>query len=41
MVARYMGHKDTQRIIDTYGHVLKELEEREKEKIRKVLDEFK
>ena len=41
VVARYMGHKDTQRIIDTYGHVLKELEEKEKEKIRKVLEEFK
>ncbi|MFD2195076.1 site-specific integrase [Oceanobacillus bengalensis] len=41
VVAKYMGHKDTKRIIDTYGHVLKELEEKEKEKIRSVLDEFK
>ncbi|MGN7311547.1 tyrosine-type recombinase/integrase [Alkalicoccobacillus gibsonii] len=41
VLAKYMGHKDTQRIIDTYGHVLKELEENENEKIRRILDEFK
>lgn len=41
VVAKYMGHKDTQRIIDTYGHVLKELEEKEKEKIKSILSEFK
>nr|WP_212121820.1 site-specific integrase [Niallia circulans] len=40
VVAKYMGHKDTKRIIDTYGHVLKELEEMEKEKIRNILNEF-
>lgn len=39
VVAKYMGHKDTQRIIDTYGHVLKELEEKENERIRTVLQE--
>lgn len=40
VVAKYMGHKDTKRIIDTYGHVLKELEDKEKEKIRDILNEF-
>lgn len=40
VVAKYMGHKDTQRIIDTYGHVLKELEEIENEHIRSVLQDF-
>lgn len=40
VVAKYMGHKDTQRIIDTYGHVLKELELNENNRIRKVLNEM-
>ena len=33
VVAKYMGHKDTKRVINMYRHVLKELEEKEKEKI--------
>lgn len=41
VVAKYMGHKNTQRIIDTYGHVLRELEEKENEKTRNILAEFR
>ncbi len=40
VLAKYMGHKDTKRIIDTYGHVLKELEEKENERLRNILAEF-
>lgn len=40
VVAKNMGHKNIQRIIDTYGHVLKELHEEENEQIRKVLQDF-
>jgi len=40
VVAKNMGHKNIQRIIDTYGHVLKELHEEENEQIRNVLQNF-
>jgi integrase len=37
VVAKNMGHKNIQRIIDTYGHVLKELHEYENDNIRNIL----
>ncbi|WP_270744388.1 site-specific integrase [Lactococcus lactis] len=40
VVAKNMGHKNIQRIIDTYGHVLKELQEEENQSIRNVLKDF-
>ncbi|WP_349652029.1 site-specific integrase [Lactococcus lactis] len=40
VVAKNMGHKNIQRIIDTYGHVLKELQEEENQSIRDVLRDF-
>ena len=40
VVAKNMGHKNIQRIIDTYGHVLKELQEEENQSIRDVLKDF-
>lgn len=36
-IAKLMGHKNIQRIIDTYGHVLRELEEKEHDKVREAL----
>lgn len=38
VVAKNMGHKNIQRIIDTYGHVLKETYGEENEVIRAVLN---
>ncbi|KSU22616.1 site-specific integrase [Lactococcus lactis] len=38
VVAKNMGHKNIQRIIDTYGHVLKELQEEENNTIRRVFE---
>ena len=35
-----MTHKNIQRIIDTYGHILKELHEEENEATKKVLQKF-
>ncbi|WP_251712938.1 site-specific integrase [Lactococcus ileimucosae] len=40
VIAKNMGHKNIQRIIDTYGHVLKELHEEENEATRKALQDF-
>lgn len=40
VIAKNMGHKNIQRIIDTYGHVLKELHEKENEATRKALQDF-
>lgn len=40
VVAKNMGHKNIQRIIDTYGHVLKELHEEENQAIRDILGNF-
>lgn len=40
VIAKNMGHKNIQRIIDTYGHVLKELHEEENEVTRKALQDF-
>jgi integrase len=37
-IAKIMGHKNIQKIIDTYGHVLRELEEKEHDKIRLAID---
>ncbi|MDK1733318.1 site-specific integrase [Dellaglioa algida] len=40
VLAKYMGHKNTQRIITTYGHVLQELEEKENDQVRDLLKSF-
>lgn len=40
VVAKNLGHKNIQRIIDTYGHILQELQEVENEATRKVLQYF-
>lgn len=37
VVAKNMGHKNIQRIIDTYGHVLKELQEKENSATRRAI----
>lgn len=40
VVAKNMGHKNIQRIIDTYGHVLNELQEEENRATRSALEYF-
>ena len=40
VVAKNMGHKNIQRIIETYGHVLKELHEQENEMTRIALQDL-
>lgn len=37
IVARILGHKDIQQIIQTYGHVLQEIIDHQFEEIRKIM----
>ncbi|MSU87605.1 site-specific integrase [Streptococcus dysgalactiae subsp. dysgalactiae] len=38
-VAKLMGHKDIKQLIETYGHLLLEVEEKENEQLLKILNE--
>lgn len=37
-VAKLMGHKDIKQLIETYGHLLLEVEEKENEQLLKILN---
>ncbi|MBF0787561.1 site-specific recombinase [Streptococcus sp. 19428wC2_LYSM12] len=37
VVAKILGHKDIQQLIETYGHLLKEIQQAEFEEVRQYL----